>query len=280
MFCFVNDQLIRMEEASVGIRDLSILRGYGIFDFFRLTGNVPLFLEDHLDRFFYSASYAMDDVSVDRLRLKEQIFRLAELNDLPEGGIRMVLTGGYSADGYSLGKPNLIITQEAFKFPDRNCYEKGVKLITYPYIRELPEVKTINYMTGIWLKREINKHNAVDVLYHHNNRISELTRSNFFIVSSENKLITAGEGILKGVTRKKVLPLAASFIEVEERDIMIDDLKNAKEAFLTGTTKKILPIRQIDEITIGNGQPGDVTLRIMNLFDALEKQYVDQKKNN
>lgn len=279
MFCFVNDKLIRMEEASVGIRDLSILRGYGIFDFFRLNRNVPLFLEDHLDRFFYSAAYVLDDVSVDRLRLREQIVRLTELNDLPEGGIRMVLTGGYSADGYSLGKPNLIITQEAFKFPDKNSYAEGVKLITYPYIRELPEVKTINYMTGIWLKREINEHNAVDVLYHHNNRISELTRSNFFIVSSENKLITAGEGILKGVTRKKVLALAASFIEVEERDIMIDDLKDAKEAFLTGTTKKVLPIRQIDEVTIGSGQPGDVTLRIMNLFDALEKQYVDQKKD-
>ncbi|ELR70363.1 Branched-chain amino acid aminotransferase [Fulvivirga imtechensis AK7] len=278
MFCFVNDDLLQVEEASIGIRDLSILRGYGIFDFFRVNDNVPIFLDDHIERFFASAEKVVDHISFDRDQILEKISTLINKNGVPLSGIRMVLTGGYSANAYNQGIANLIITQESIKFPDDLSYEKGVKVITHNYVRELPDVKTINYMTGIWMQREIMKQGAFDVLYHSGGRITELTRSNFFIVNDQDQLVTPGSGILKGITRKKVLGLASRVVEVLEKDILISDLHQAKEAFLTGTTKKVLPVTQVDEIIIGGGKPGETTRQLMDMFKGLERAYVRQYK--
>ena len=278
MFCFVNDDLVQIEEASIGIRDLSILRGYGIFDFFRINDNVPLFLNDHIDRFFASAGKITDQIPFDRDQLLEKIFKLIRKNMMPMSGIRIVLTGGYSANAYNPGIPNLIITQEPIKFPDDLSYKTGVKVITHNYVRELPEVKTINYMTGIWMQKEIRQQNAYDVLYHSSGHITELTRSNFFILNNYDQLVTPQSGILKGVTRKKVLELASDIVEVVEKDILLSDLEKAKEAFLTGTTKRILPINQVDRVIVGSGKPGDVTKQLMDLFHNMEREYVQQGK--
>lgn len=275
MFCFVNDRLMQQEDAALGIRDLSILRGYGIFDFFRLNNNVPLFLDDHLERFFSSARQVYDQLPFDQAGLKQKIMELIALNQKPVSGIRIVLTGGYSPDAYSTAVPNLIITQEAIKFPNEESYREGVKLITYPYLRELPEVKTINYMTGIWLKDKIRKENAFDVLYTQDNHLLELTRSNFFIVTHDRRLITPEYNILKGVTRRKVLELASNVADVEEGPISKDDLQKASEAFLTGTTKKILPVVRVDDVLIGEGVPGDLTRTLMHRFEVLERNFVE-----
>ncbi|WP_185156131.1 aminotransferase class IV, partial [Fulvivirga kasyanovii] len=266
----------KRQDAKIGISDLSIIRGYGIFDFFRLKDNAPLFMEDHLDRFFLSARKVFDEIPFDKESLEARIRKLIEVNQMPVSGIRVVLTGGYTPDGYSIGLPNLIITQEHIKFPPDERYRTGVKLITYPYLRELPEVKTINYMTGIWLKKEIAKAGAFDVLYHHNGLVCELTRSNFFIVNQQNEIITPDRSILKGVTRRKVLDLARQKFKVHEAPVSVDDLRTAKEAFLTGTTKKVLPVTLIDDFTIGDGQVGSITKELMQQFSLFEEKYIKQ----
>lgn len=276
MFCFVNNDLIRWQDAKIGISDLSIIRGYGIFDFFRLKDNVPLFIDDHLDRFFLSAEKVFDEVPFDKDDLEAKIRQLIEVNKMPVSGVRVVLTGGYTPDGYSIGSPNLIITQEHIKFPPDESYSTGVKLITYSYLRELPEVKTISYMTGIWLKKEIARAKAFDVLYHHNGLVCELTRSNFFIVNQQNEIITPDRSILKGVTRRKVLDLARQKFKVHEAPVSVDDLRTAKEAFLTGTTKKVLPVTLIDDFTIGDGTVGSVTKELIQQFNLFEEQFIKQ----
>lgn len=260
---------MKTEEANLNINDLAILRGYGIFDFFRLVDNKPLFFEDHLNRFYRSADIAQLPIPFSEMELKGQIFDLISKNNLPISGIRIVLTGGYSDDGYSIGVPNLMITQERISFPDEKKYTNGVNIITRNFQRELPEVKTIGYMTGIWMKPEIRKQNAFDVLYINNCKVHELTRSNIFMVTSEGRVVTPANNILKGITRKNVLKVAYPNYEVEERDISLDEILNAQEVFLTGTTKKILPVVQIDGNKIGDGKPGKVTIQLLQLFNEL-----------
>ncbi|MBL6444895.1 aminotransferase class IV [Fulvivirga sp. 29W222] len=276
MFCFVNNDLVRQQDARIGITDLSIIRGYGIFDFFRLKDNVPLFIDEHLDRFFISAGKVFDEVQLKRGELEARIRQLIEVNEIPVSGIRVVLTGGYSPDGYSIGKPNLIITQEYIEFPSEESYGLGVKLITYPYLRELSEIKTINYMTGIWMRKEIARAGAFDVLYHHNGLVCELTRSNFFIVNQENEIITPDRNILRGITRRKVLGIARKQFKVYEAPVSLEDLNSAKEAFLTGTTKKVLPVTHIDDFVIGDGRVGVITKLLMQGFSEFEDEFLNK----
>ncbi|MGO8055712.1 aminotransferase class IV, partial [Rhizobium leguminosarum] len=96
--------------------------------------------------------------------------------------------------------------------------------------------------------------------YHRNSIITECPRSNLFIVTKENKLVTPAHNILKGITRKNVLQLASSIMEVEERDIKLTELLDAAEVFLTSTTKKVLPVLNVDGNAIGNARPGPVTM--------------------
>jgi branched-chain amino acid aminotransferase len=273
MICFVNGQQLDNTQATLKINDLSILRGYGIFDFFRTVNNEPLFLEDHLDRFYYSAKIAQLSVAFSKAELTSQIYKLLSENNMPVSGIRMVLTGGYSEDGYSVGSPNLIITQGPITFPVEEMYSNGVKLITHDYLRELPEVKTVNYMTGIWLKSKIQEEKAFDALYVNGGKVLELTRSNIFVITNEDKIVTPANLILKGVTRKIVLKIASSNYDVQERDIDVEELLQAKEAFLTGTTKKILPIVTIDNHKIGNGKPDKITHQLLQSFNIFEKKH-------
>lgn len=262
---FINDCFVDEEKAVLNLRDLSFLRGYGVFDFFRLAGEEPLFLDDHLRRFHSSAEGLHLSIKFTGTEIKNIISELITRNNLPATGIRLSLTGGYSADGYSIAKPNFIVSQHSFTPPDKRQIEKGVKLVSYPYQRQLPHIKTIDYLMAIWLQPSIKGKGFDDVLYHHDRIITECPRSNIFLVTNDDTLITPAENILAGVTRNKVLEVARKHFKVETRAVNLDEIKTAKEAFITSTTKQILPVAQIDETFL----PGrKITTELLQLFQS------------
>ncbi len=117
-------------------------------------------------------------------------------------------------------------------------------------------------MMSIWLQPLLKEKQADDFLYHNNGIITECPRSNFFMVSPEGKIVTPANNILSGITRMKVLVLASNHLPIEERDIHIDELQTATEAFITSTTKQIIPVTRINGNEIGNGQVGDTTRKL------------------
>ena len=200
--CIFNDGLIDLDKATVHISDLALLRGYGVFDFFRLEDKTPLFIDDHLDRFFNSAKKMRLTPPLGKETLKEKILVMLRANDLANSGVRLVLTGGESPNGYEIGNPTLFAINEPINPLPSWHFKDGIKLISWEYKRELPDVKSINYLMGVYLQPEIKRAGAVDALYYFDGKISELTRSNFYIVDKDNNIVTPDVGILKGVTRK------------------------------------------------------------------------------
>jgi branched-chain amino acid aminotransferase len=266
--------LIAAEAASLRVNDLAVLRGYGIFDYFLVHNRQPMFIEDYLDRFERSAAKLHLAIPASRTQLREYIFELIDANGLHEGGIRLLLTGGYSEDGYQPSvRPNLLILQYPPRPSSLQPYETGVKLLSYPYQRELPEVKSINYLMGIYLLPELRRAGAHEPLYHDGRYLRETVRANFFLVDERGRVVTPKDKILLGVTRRKILELARNYFEVEEREITREELLTAREAFLTGSNKKILPVVRVDDIVLGKGKPGPVTRHLMELFDAFVMEY-------
>jgi len=244
---FINNEFIQEEKAVIHISDLSIQRGYGIFDFFKVLNGIPVFLDEHLERFYSSAKAMRLGIDYSKDELRKIIFELLQKNNSGDTGVRITLTGGYSTDGYLLSKPNLILSLRPFIPQTKEQFEKGIKLITYEHQRQLPHVKTIDYLMGIWLQNMIKQNNADDVLYHQNGVVTECPRSNFFIVTNDQKIVTPSKNILNGVMRRHLIAAAQEKFIVEERDLTIEEIKTAKEAFITSTTKTILPVRQINE---------------------------------
>ena len=271
MSVYLNDKFINNEEALLHVSDLSMQRGYAIFDFFRTVYGVPLFMEDHLDRFYASAMAMHLALDKSRQDIRNIVQELLQRSSLSEAGIRLMLTGGYAADSYHPATPNLLITCNPVKTATVNDFEKGLSVITYEHQRQLPHIKSINYLMAVWLQPLLKEKQADDLLYYNKESITELPRSNVFIVTADNKLITPAHNILYGITRKNIIKLAGDIMPVEERNISADELLQASEVFLTATTRKILPLLKINGQPIGNAKPGPVTTKLFERFLELEK---------
>jgi len=270
MIAYLNSNFIEEEKAVLSVKYIAIQRGYAAFDYLRIKNNYPLFLEDYLDRFFNSAGFMHLHPVHSREEVKKVVLELIRKNNLPDSGIRMILTGGYSPDHYEPVSGNLIILQEKLQLPSHETFSAGVKVITHEYQRDLPHVKSINYFMGIWLQPKLKEQNAADVLYHRQGIVSELPRANILMVTKDGTIVTPYENILSGITRMKLLQLAAKNFIAEERKVTISELKNAAEVFMTSTTKRILPINKLDDTVIGNGKVGPVTTLLNDLFIAME----------
>jgi branched-subunit amino acid aminotransferase/4-amino-4-deoxychorismate lyase len=244
---FLNNGFIEEEKAVIHFNDLSFQRGYGVFDFFRLNGSTPLFIDDHLERFFFSAKEMFLPVPLSWEEIKATVFELINKNNQPSAGIRLSLTGGCADDGFNIGAPNFLLSQHNFTPPTEKQIQQGISLFSYPFQRQLPQVKTIDYMMAVWLQPKRIESGADDILYHQDGFISESPRSNFFLVTGENKIVTPGNNVLFGITRKKVLQLAKRSFVVEERPVAMSEIRSAREAFLTSTTKQVLPVAKIDD---------------------------------
>ncbi|WP_428328978.1 aminotransferase class IV [Mucilaginibacter sp.] len=260
-YVFINNQLFLEQDAKIGFSDLAIQRGYGIFDYLKVIDNRPIFIEDHLNRFFNSAKDMYLEVMLTREQLKTAVRELVHINKTPTCGIKLLLTGGYSEDGYAMGTPNLIISQYPLNMEEENEFEMGLKLVTYNHQRQLPYIKTIDYLQAVRLRNFMQENNADDVLYHNNGAVTECPRANFFMVTG-NEVITQKENILKGITRSKILDFKIEGYTVIEKDFSIADLTGIKEAFISSTTKYAYPVSIIDGKMIGDGKIGPVTKQI------------------
>jgi len=276
LYACVRGEILPLNKAFLHVSDLSIQRGYGVFDFLKVQEGCPLFMDEYLARFHESARLMGLSVPFSDGVLKAAVDELIRRNNLPLSGIKLILTGGYSDNGYDPAEPNLIIVQQPLSLPEQPVFDMGIKIITHAYMRELPQAKTINYTMGIRLIKEIKARGADDVLYQQDGIVTELPRSNFFIVKQDNTVATPAQNVLQGITRKHVLKLAGNKYKSEEGIVTIDDIYQAKEAFLTSTTKRIVPVVQVDGRTIGDGNPGPVSLSLLADLIALEQQQLGE----
>lgn len=275
LIAWMNGVYLPLEEVRIGYQDLGLLRGYAVFDFLRTSKRVPVFLEDYLQRFQESASSLRLDMPLSEQAMRNVVRKLVELQPQAEMGLRFLLTGGYSDDAYTVQSPNFMITPVQIK-PVPNTLPNPVKIITYQYERQLPEVKSIHYTMGILLQEQVKAAGAFDVLYYSEQGITEFPRSNVFMVTKQGELFTPAHAVLKGVTRKRVIQLAGELLPVQEKNISLQELYDAAEIFITSTTKKIIPVTQVNAHIIGAGKPGPVALQLFTLLSAAEENYVQQ----
>jgi D-alanine transaminase/branched-chain amino acid aminotransferase len=275
---YINGLMVDAANASIGVEDLALNRGYGVFDFFRVRDGILIHPEAHIHRLFHSAKQMHLSIPLTEKELVKLAHELVQLNCESECGVKLLVTGGYSDNGYHLGKPNLIISTCDLPHQDPKQFEKGISLITHEYRKDFPVVKTINYSMGIWLLPEIAKAKADDVLYCWQDEVHECPRSNIFIVNDQHEILTPVHGILHGITRRNVLHLSRELFPTHETDITREMLYNAREIFITSTTKRIMPVTKLDGELVGDGRPGPVTKKLMAAFQAAEEDYIREQQ--
>ncbi len=271
LYCFAQNQISLLENAGVPVGDLLVQRGYGIFDYLRVSNNKPLFIEAHLDRLFNSAEIMRLSITLSKEELKKIVADLIEKNNIPFSGIRLIIAGGDAPDGYTITKPHLIIIQQPLDAPPAQMATKGIQLVSHFYQRQLAEVKTTDYLMAIHLQPWMKSQGGDDILYYNNDTVSECPRSNIFMVSQDNTIVTPARNMLKGITRKNIIAVAeAHHLKLEQRDISLSEMKKAKEVFITSSTKRIIPVSRLDEQKFNLEGSNSLSAQIFDHLIALE----------
>lgn len=275
-YVLLNNEFIPYEEAKLHVSDLALQRGFGIFDYFKVVKGRPVFLKEHLGRLAHSAKEIGLPLRYSEEQLICQIEALLEKNQLPYSGVKLTLTGGYSKDAFSLAEPNFIISQSSMMI-DTKAQLEGIKVISVKHQRQLSNIKTIDYLMAIMQLPNMKERGAKDVLYYNKESITECPRANFFIVTQTKEIITPEHNILSGISRQKILALSRQGFTVKTRNISLEEVYQAEEAFISSTTKNILPVIALDDHVFGEGRPGSITKELIERFDTIIEEAVSSQ---
>src|SRR5207247_3015145 len=171
----------------------------------------------------------------------------------------------------------IIVIAKPYVNPPREAFEKGVGVALVPVVRNHPGsvnplIKSNNLLNNALAMQEAFRRGAFEgVMRNYRGELAECTQSNLFIVTKGTALTpNIDSGLLPGITREFLFEVGASLgIAVREAVLRDADLFGADEAFLTSTTREVVPIVQVDDRKIGSGAPGPVTTA---LLDGYRKQ--------
>lgn len=144
---------------------------------------------------------------------------------------------------------------------------KPIAVKTMPDIRwRRRDIKTVMLLPAAMAKMAAKAEGAGEAwLFDENGQITEGASSNAWIITADNRVITrqADHDILRGITRMTLLDAIQSLqLKLEERPFTIEEAKAAKEAFITAATNPVTPVVQIDDVVIGDGKPGPISLKL------------------
>jgi branched-chain amino acid aminotransferase len=276
---YIDGQFTDDDKACISAKDITVLRGFGVFDFLVTYNRRPFHLEEHVERLMNSARFIGLKLKHTKMQICEIVEETVKKNPHhKESNVRIVYTGGISSDWVTPEGNGILMVMVTPKhiLPDR-WYTSGVKIVTVHSERFIPGAKSTNYISAILAQQHAKKLGAVEAVYvDRNNRILEGTTSNFYFFK-EGRLITPGQDILPGITRSVILKLARKHFKVEARDVFKMELNCAEEAFISSSNREIVPVVKVNDMQIGNGLAGENTRRIMHLFREYTNAYGEGK---
>ena len=277
MKVYLNGQMVDAAEAKVSVFDHGLLYGDGIFEGIRLYAGNIFRLDEHLERLEYSAKALMLKMPWSRAEIAEAVCATCRANELTDGYIRLVVTRGVGGLGLNPNlckEPQLFIIADKIQLYPAEFYTQGLKIVTVG-TRRLnaaampPMIKSLNYLNNILAKIEAMQAGCLEaIMLNDEGYVAECTGDNVFIVH-KGKVITptGSEGALRGITRDCVVDMAAELgIPLVESRLTRYDLWIADEVFLTGTAAEVVPVISVDGRVVGDGRPGPVTGRFLEVF--------------
>ncbi|WP_010499836.1 D-amino-acid transaminase [Paenibacillus elgii] len=277
----IQDRLVSKEEVRVSPDDRGYYFGDGIYEVFRVYGGKLFEAEAHFKRLERTAAAVRIDLPATSSELKKQLEQLIAANSLIEGTVYLQITRGTAPRAHAIpaeAEPVLMAYTAELKRPV-HMMQQGIAVVTMEDIRWLRcDLKTLNLLPNTLAKQHALDQGADDVVLHRSGLVTECSASNVMIVK-QGAIIThpADNLILHGITRAVALRLARELgIPVAETPFTLDDLRQADEAFVTGTTIEVTPVISVDGIPVASGSPGPVTRRLQHAFELAISSCIPQ----
>lgn len=272
---YIDGKFVDDDAALIPAKDITVLRGFGVFDFLITYNKRPFFVKEHVARLENSAKEIGLTLQHSNEQICEIVAQTIEKNPHhTESNIRIVYTGGISPDGVTPQGNGILMVMVTPKHElPAWWYTDGAKIITIDIERFIPTSKSTNYLSAVFAQQKAHKTGAVEAIYKdRENRLLEGTTTNLFCFKG-NQLITPPDAILPGITRNVVMELTKDTYIQKLRHIDADELKEMDEIFITASNKEIVPVIQVDDLVIGNGKPGKNTQNVMEMFKTYTHAY-------
>ncbi len=245
------------------LREAIAMEPDGIYDVTRIyTGGEALLLDAHFDRIDHSAKLENIPMQVDRPATRRAVKTLFERSGYEQARLRFAV--GYECPD------EIILSMESFAEEAKylaGLRAEGVAVGTHTIVRSNPRAKT-----NAWVRQRQKTRAALGIdayeviICSQEGKLLEGFSSNFYAVQ-EGRLYTSLEGVLPGIMRKIVLEFAPDVLPLVTEPVNCERIADLQEAFLTSSTRGIIPIVKIDDIVIGDGKPGPYTQRLLDAFD-------------
>lgn len=280
---YINGKIYRdREKATVSVFDHGYLYGDGVFEGIRVYDGLIFKCKEHVDRLYESAKTILLNIPMDKEKMTETMVNTVKESGLRDAYIRLIVSRGVGDLGLDIRlckKPTVVIIVDKINLYPEERYKKGLKVITTTTRRNRPDslnaqVKSCNYLNNILGKIEVIRANADEgIMLNDSGYVTEATADNLFVIKG-NTMITPPHyfGILIGITRNIVMEIGEKLgLDVKEQGLLIHDVYNADECFLTGSAAELIPIVECDGRVIANGEPGSVFQKLRENFQSVTK---------
>ena len=270
--------------------DHMVHRGHAVFDTATLTHGMLYQLDPHLDRLIKSADGARIPSPFPRERLRQIILETAAASGQHEGSVRYWLSAG--PGGYGLGPAEcvgssfyvIVFKQEAYP---ESYYQQGIKLITSQVPIKPPlfaRIKSTNYLPNVLVVVEAKDRGADNgVFIDQRGMVAESSNMNVAFVTKDRVFRHPPfDAILSGITIQRVLDFAQRLVQqgvlkaVRLAGIPVEEGRGAAEMMLIGSSIKIAPVVEWDGQKIGDGKPGLVTTKLLEMWNEDARSAQDQ----
>ena len=294
---WLDGELVDWDKAQIHVLTHSLHYGSGVFEGIRAyptSRGVAVFrLTDHINRLFTSAKVFMIDMPYTSGELIAASKEVVRVNGLDDGCyLRPIVYLGYGEMGLNPLPCPVSVAIAAWPWGTYLGDEgvaNGIRLKVSTWQRHDPNaVPTAAKGTGMYVNSSLAKVEALKagydeaVLLAPDGRVSECTGENIFVVRGRTVVTppTSESGALAGITQDSVRTIATDLgYEFVSETLIRTDLYTADEAFLTGTAAEVVPIREVDDRTVGSGGVGPVTKHIQDTYFATVRGEVDRYKD-
>ncbi len=256
-----DQRLIDAPHKAHSLDDLNRLDPAGIYTVARTHyATNTVLLDAHLDRLEESAELESIPLQLNRARLRQALRDTLAAGGYENARFRITI---------SRDNPNqILLTAEPLQEIPIEILREGVDVATHGITRPNPRAKS-----NAWLSLRAEASKSLPGLVYEGmvrNSMGELLEgfsSNFYAIKDE-KLWTAGDHVLFGITRKIILDITHDLLPHHLFPVTIEDLPSIQEAFLSSSSRGVVPIVKIDDTVIGEGIPGPYTLEITRRYNA------------
>ncbi|MFD2670588.1 D-amino-acid transaminase [Marinicrinis sediminis] len=268
-----NGAFVNEKSVSISYQDRGFHFGDGVYEVFRVYDHQVYEMEAHLQRLEQSAKAIQLSLPYSLKQLDGMVDRLIRFNRLQNGTVYLQVTRGAAPRNHPFPspqpKPTLLGFTSRLERPLEKL-KKGVQAITVPDIRWLRcDIKSLNLLPNTMAKQQAKEQEAEEAIQHRDGIVTECSASNIMMIQNGTlRTHPANHLILPGITRAVALRLAQELnIPVSETAFTLEEMMQADEVFLTGTTVEIMPVTHIDGKPIRDGKTGPQTQLLQQAFE-------------